>query len=72
MKNSNKSINEHYGLEDEDISHPTNYKIIMQKQQNDKDLIKIVQNNKIILYRIFMGASCDPQTIRKTSCRVVP
>ena len=27
-----KSINEHYGLENEDISHPTNYKTIMQNQ----------------------------------------
>ena len=35
-KNNIKSINEHYGFEDEDISHPTNYKTIMQNQQKDK------------------------------------
>ena len=29
VKNNIKSVNEHYGLEDEDISHPTNYKTIM-------------------------------------------
>ena len=37
-----KSINEHYGLEDEDISHPTNYKTIMQNQQNNKDYLDVL------------------------------
>ena len=32
VKNNIKSINEQYGLEDDDISHPTNYKTIMQYQ----------------------------------------
>ena len=32
-----KSLNEHYGLEDEDISHPTNYKTIMQDQEKHKN-----------------------------------
>ena len=39
-------MNKHYGLENEDISHPTYYKTIMQNHKKDKDLIKIVQNNK--------------------------
>ena len=46
VKDYIESINEHYGLEDEDISHPTNYKAIMQNQHKDKELINISQNNK--------------------------
>ena len=46
VKNNIKSVNEHYGLEDEDISHPTNYITIMQYQQKDKELIEITRNNK--------------------------
>ena len=78
-----KSINEHYGLEYDIISHPTNYKTIMRNQQKDNELIKIIQNNKDYSIQNFHGANnkysliCknrknyDPQTIRKTSCRVV-
>ena len=33
-------MNEHYGLEDEDISHPTNHKTIEEYQQKDKEFIK--------------------------------
>ena len=40
VKNNIKAINEYYGLEDEDISHPTNYKEIMQYQQKDKEIDK--------------------------------
>ena len=29
VKHNIKCVNEHYGLENEDISHPTNYKTIM-------------------------------------------
>ena len=36
VKNIIKSVNEHYGLEDEDILHHTNYKIIMQNQQKNR------------------------------------
>ena len=32
IKNNIKSINEHYGLEDENISHPTYYKPVMRYQ----------------------------------------
>ena len=39
-ENNIKSINKHYGVESEHISHPTNYKIIMQNQQKDKELEK--------------------------------
>ena len=46
VKNEIKSINEHYRLENEDISLSTNYKTIIQNQQKDKELIKIAQNNK--------------------------
>ena len=35
VKNKIKSISEHKWLEDEDITHPTNYKTIMQSQQKD-------------------------------------
>ena len=41
-KNNIEFINEHYGLEDEDISHPSCYKTIIQNLQEDIDLIKIV------------------------------
>ena len=30
VKNNTKSVNEHYGSEDEDMLDPTNYKTIMQ------------------------------------------
>ena len=53
VKNNFKSINEHYGLEDEDISNPTNYKTIMQYQE----LIKIVKNNKDYSIQNFYGAN---------------
>ena len=43
-------------LEDEDISHPTNYKIIMQYQQKDEELIKIAHNNKDYSIQNFHGA----------------
>ena len=46
VKNHNKAVNEHYGLEDEHISHPANYKTIMQNQQKDKELTNIAQDNK--------------------------
>ena len=32
FKNNIKSINGHYGLEDDNISHPTSYKSIIQNQ----------------------------------------
>ena len=54
VKNNIESVNEHYGLQDEDISHPTNYKTIIWYQQKDKELIKIAKKTKIILYRIFI------------------
>ena len=41
-----ESVNEHYGLGDEDVSYPTNYKTIMRYQQKDKKLINIAQNKK--------------------------
>ena len=37
VQNNIKSVNEHHGLEDEDISYPTNYKAIIQNQQKDKE-----------------------------------
>ena len=42
VQNNIKAVNEHYGLEDEDISHPTNYKTIMQNQQNNKDYLDVL------------------------------
>ena len=36
VKNNDKSVNEHYGLEDEDILHPTNYKTIMREFSWDR------------------------------------
>ena len=47
VKNNFKSINEHYGLEDEDISQPTNYKAMMRNHQKDKDLIKIARKQRL-------------------------
>ena len=56
VKNNIESVNEYYGLEDENISHPTDYKTIMQYQQKDKNLIKILQNNKDYSIQNFHGA----------------
>ena len=44
VKNNIKSFYEHYGIEDEDFSHPIYYKTIMRNQQKDKEFIKIAQN----------------------------
>ena len=41
-----ESVNEHSRLEDEVISHPTNYNTVRQYQQKDKELIIFSQNNK--------------------------
>ena len=51
-----KYINKYYGLEDEDISHPTNHKTIIRNQQKDKELIKIAQTNKDYFMQNFHGA----------------
>ena len=38
VQNNIKSVNErYYGLDDEDISHPSNYKTIMQYQLKDQE-----------------------------------
>ena len=39
VKKNNKSINEHYSFDNQDISHPTNYRTIVQCQQKDQELI---------------------------------
>ena len=65
-----KSINEHYGLEDKDISYPTNYKTIMRYQQKDKDLIKIAQNNKDNSIQNFQGANMKYSLLCK-NCKIV-
>ena len=46
VKNNIESINDHYGLEDEDVLHPNNYKAIMPNHHKDKELIKITKRNK--------------------------
>ena len=56
VRNNIISVNEYLGSEDEDISHPTNYKSIMQNQQKDKELIKIAQNHKSYFIQNFQGA----------------
>ena len=65
VKNNKKSIDEHYGLEDGDISHPTNYKTIMQHQQKGKELIKIAQTNKDYPVQIFHEADMKYSLICK-------
>ena len=72
VKNNFKSINEHYGLENEDISHPTNYKTIMRNQQKDKELIKIAQNNKDYSIQNFHGADKKYSLICKNRKIVIP
>ena len=52
FKNNIKAINEHYGLEDEDISHPTNYETIIQNQQKIKNLSESYRITKIFLHKI--------------------
>ena len=56
-------------MEDEDTSHPTNYKTIMLNQQKDKDLIKIAQNNKDYSIQNFHRADIF---IRKNLKIVIP
>ena len=56
VENNMKSVNECYGLENEDSSHPINYNAIVQNQQKDKELIKIAQTNKDYCIQIFYGA----------------
>ena len=63
---------EHYGLEDEDISEPTNYKTIMQYQQKDKKLIKITQNNKDNSIQNFHGADKKYSLICKNHKILIP
>ena len=46
VTNHTITINEHFELEDEDISHPSIYKTTKQYQQKDKNLIKIAHTNK--------------------------
>ena len=72
VKNNIRSINEHYGLEDDDISHPTNYKTIVQNQEKDKDLIKIAQNNKDNSKQNFHGADEKYALIYKNRKIVIP
>ena len=57
VKSIIKSVNEHYGLEDEDISHPTNNKTIKQNQQKNKELIRIVHTNKDYSIKNFHGVN---------------
>ena len=51
-----KSVNKHYGLEDEDILYSTNYKTIMQNQKKDQEFMKIIQTNKEYSIQNFLGA----------------
>ena len=51
-----KSVNDHYGVEDEDISRPPNYKTIMQNQQNYY-LINNAKNNKDFSIQNFHGVN---------------
>ena len=37
VKNNIKSINEHYGIEDEEILHPTNHQTIIKNQNKIKN-----------------------------------
>ena len=64
-KNNIKSVNEHCGLDDDDISHPTNYKTITRNQQKEKELIKITQNNKDYSIQTFHGADNKYSLIAK-------
>ena len=51
-----KCVNNHYGLEDKEISPPSNYKVIIQNQQKNKELIKISQTYKDYSKLNFHGA----------------
>ena len=46
VKNSIEFVNEYYGLEDEDILHPTDYRTIVHHQKKDKELKKMIQTSK--------------------------
>ena len=65
VKNNIIHVNEHYGLEDEDISHPIHYKTIMQNQQKDKELISIAQNERNYSIQNFHGANTKYSLICK-------
>ena len=72
VKNNIKAVNEHYGLDDEDISHPTNYKTIMRYQQKDQELIKIAQSNKDYSVQHFHGADKKYSLICRNRKIVIP
>ena len=72
VKNNILSINEYYGLEDEDISHSINYETIMQYQQKDKELIKIAQTNKDYSIQNFHRADKKYSLICKNRKIVIP
>ena len=65
-----KAVNEHYGLEDKDISHPTNYNTIMRNQHKDKDLINIAQSSIDYSIQNFHGANKKYSLICK-NCKIV-
>ena len=59
-------------MEDEDISHPTNYKTIMHNQRKDKELIKIAQINEDYSIQNFYRANKKYFLIRKNRNIVIP
>ena len=62
----------YYGLDDEDISHHTNYKTIMQYQQKDQELVKIAQSNKDYSVQYFHGADKKYSLIYRNRKIVIP
>ena len=67
-----KAVNEHYGFEDEDIPHPTNYRTIMRYQQKDQEMIKITQTNKDYSLQYFHGTKKEHLLICRNHKIVIP
>ena len=72
VENNIKSLNEHNGLENEGILHPTTYKTIMQYQQIDKELIKIAQTNEDYSIQNFQWPNKKYSLLCRNSKIVIP
>ena len=71
---TNISLAGNFSLEKEDVSHPFNYKTVIQYQQNNKSLIETAKLNKDFSFRHFYEADnlhyliCRKHKIVITNC----
>ena len=72
VKADPQSLAEHFALEKEDLSHPTNYKSIMKSQQQDKTLIETAKLDKKYSIKHFHGADKKYSLICRNNKIVIP